>query len=276
VGPSAEVLVAGMGCPFVTGIVDAGPGAQLRELVLAHIHCQGDDADVFDLDVIGDPATAVVALNPIRSRLLSELTEPASAAALSARVGITRQKVNYHLRALEQHRLVAAAGERRWGGITERLLVASASSYVVSPGALGPAAADPGRTCDRLSASYLIAVAARAVRVPAHAILVAQLVFAGEAVDELTRHDPSVQVSLELLPQRRATSTVQRSRHVFRPARLHHNLRSHAPHRSAPQQQSSSIPLPMPIPQRRAGAQGVRECAILGFVATIDGTDSLW
>ena len=55
------------------------------------------------------------------------------------------------------------AGKRRWGGLTERLLVASAASYVVSPGALGPVAADPERGADRLSASYLIALAARIV-----------------------------------------------------------------------------------------------------------------
>jgi hypothetical protein len=44
----------------------------------------------------------------------------------------------------------------RDGGLTERLLVATAasSSYVVSPIAMGPVAADPGRTADRLSASY--------------------------------------------------------------------------------------------------------------------------
>jgi DNA-binding transcriptional ArsR family regulator len=119
---------------------------------------------MLDVEVISDPAAAVSALDPIRSRLLAELTEPASAATLASRVGITRQKVNYHLRALEQHRLVAFAGERQWGGLTERLLVATAASYVVSPGALGAAAADPGRTNDRLSASYLIAVAARTVR----------------------------------------------------------------------------------------------------------------
>lgn len=118
---------------------------------------------MLDVEVIADPATAVSALDPIRGRLLAELAEPASAAALAARVGITRQKVNYHLRTLENHNLVAVAGQRRWGGLTERLLVATASSYVVSPGALGPLAADPARARDRLSASYLIAVAARAV-----------------------------------------------------------------------------------------------------------------
>jgi DNA-binding transcriptional ArsR family regulator len=123
-----------------------------------------DDTDMLDLEVIVDPAAAVSALDPIRGRLLAELTEPASAAALASRIGIARQKVNYHLRALEDHQLVTEAGERQWGGLKERLMVATAASYVVSPGALGPVAADPGRANDRLSASYLIALAARAVR----------------------------------------------------------------------------------------------------------------
>jgi DNA-binding transcriptional ArsR family regulator len=119
---------------------------------------------VLDVEVIDDPAAAVVALDPMRARLLSELAEPASAASLAARVGLARQKVNYHLRTLEAHGLVRVAGERRWGGLTERLLVATAASYVVSPAALGEAATDPGRASDRLSARYLIALAARIVR----------------------------------------------------------------------------------------------------------------
>jgi len=118
---------------------------------------------VLDIQVIENPAAATVALEPMRSRLLSELAAPASAAALAARVGLTRQKVNYHLNALEAHGLVQLAHERKWGGLTERLLVATAASYVVSPGALGPIAADPSREVDRLSASYLIALGARVV-----------------------------------------------------------------------------------------------------------------
>lgn len=119
---------------------------------------------MLDVHVIDDPAAAAVALEPMRSRLLAELSEPASAAALATRVGLPRQKVNYHLRALEAHGLVRVADTRRWGGLTERRMVASAASYVVSPGAMGAAAADPRRQRDRLSASYLIALAARAVR----------------------------------------------------------------------------------------------------------------
>jgi DNA-binding transcriptional ArsR family regulator len=119
---------------------------------------------MIDIPVIDDPAAATVALEPIRSRLLSELAAPASAATLATRVGVARQKVNYHLRALEEHGLVQLAEERKWGGLTERLLVATAASYVVSPGAMGAVAVDPDREVDRLSASYLIALGARVIR----------------------------------------------------------------------------------------------------------------
>ena len=117
-----------------------------------------------DIQVIDDPATATAALEPTRSRILSELASPISAATLAARVGLARQKVNYHLRTLETHGLVELAEERKWGGLTERLLVATAASYVVSPKALGPVAVDPKREVDRLSANYLIALGARIIR----------------------------------------------------------------------------------------------------------------
>jgi DNA-binding transcriptional ArsR family regulator len=92
---------------------------------------------MLDLEVIDDPAAAVVALDPLRARLLAGLAEPASASALAQQVGLPRQKVNYHLRILEDHGLVTEVGQRRWGGLTERMLHATAASYVVSPGALG-------------------------------------------------------------------------------------------------------------------------------------------
>lgn len=119
---------------------------------------------MLDVSVIEDPAAAAIALDPVKSRLLAELAKPASAANLATRLGIARQKINYHLRALESHNLVEMVEQRRWGGLTERLYVATACSYVVSPQALGRVAADPARTSDRFSASYVIALAARVVR----------------------------------------------------------------------------------------------------------------
>jgi DNA-binding transcriptional ArsR family regulator len=117
-----------------------------------------------DVEVIEDPSAAALALDPLRARLLAELVEPGSAAALAARVGIARQKVNYHLKALESHGLLELAEERKRGGITERVLRATAAVYVVSPAALGESAADPDEAPDRLSARYLIALASRVVR----------------------------------------------------------------------------------------------------------------
>ena len=119
---------------------------------------------MLNIQVIEDPVAATVALEPVRSGLLAEMAEPVSAATLATRVGLARQKVNYHLHALEAHGLVRLAQERKWGGLTERLLVATAASYIVSPSALGPVAVDPSREGDRLSASYLVALGARVVR----------------------------------------------------------------------------------------------------------------
>jgi DNA-binding transcriptional ArsR family regulator len=120
---------------------------------------------VSDVAVLDDPRTAAVALDPLRSRLLAELgREPASAAGLAARLGLPRQYVRHHLVTLEGQGLVVEVGRRQHGGITERVLAASAASYVVSPAALGPAAAEPSKVPDRLSAAYVIALAARAVR----------------------------------------------------------------------------------------------------------------
>src|SRR3954454_1385998 len=119
---------------------------------------------MLDMQVNEDPAAAPVALEPAAGRLLSAVAAPPSAATFASRVGLARQKVNYHLHALEAHRLVRLAEERKWGGLTERLLVAAAASYVGSPSAMGPVAADPTRETDKLSASYLIALGARVVR----------------------------------------------------------------------------------------------------------------
>lgn len=117
-----------------------------------------------EVAVIDDPAAAEVSLDPMRARLLAELVRPASATILATRLGLPRQRVNYHLRELERHGLVELAAERRKGNVTERLLQATASSYVISPAALAAVEPDPSRAPDRLSARWLLALAARLVR----------------------------------------------------------------------------------------------------------------
>ncbi len=121
-------------------------------------------ASVIDVAVIEDPGAAEVSLDPVRTRLLAELAEPGPATSLAGKLGLPRQNLNYHLKALERHGLVELVEERKKGNMTERVLRATALSYVISPAALDGVQPDPSRAPDRLSARWLIAVTARAVR----------------------------------------------------------------------------------------------------------------
>lgn len=112
--------------------------------------------------MLADGAAVELALDPIRASILEALTEPGSATTVAAAVGLTRQKVNYHLKALEARGLVELAEERAWGGITERFVRRTARHLVVAPDVL-QRALDPNEVSDRLSAAYLIAVNARTV-----------------------------------------------------------------------------------------------------------------
>ncbi|RSN02716.1 transcriptional regulator [Nonomuraea sp. WAC 01424] len=114
--------------------------------------------------VIEDAAAAEASLDPMRSKLLAELVEPGSATSLAAKVGLARQKVNYHLRTLERHGLVELVEERKKGNVTERVMQATAASFVISPTALASVQPDPAKSPDRLSARWLLALAAQLVR----------------------------------------------------------------------------------------------------------------
>lgn len=117
-----------------------------------------------DIAVIEDPAAAEASLDPIRARILRELVQPSSATQLAVRVGLPRQKVNYHLKALERHGLVELVEERRKGNVTERVLQATAASYLISPSALNEVSPDPRQFADRFSAFWLLALAGRMVQ----------------------------------------------------------------------------------------------------------------
>ncbi|MCI0401921.1 MAG: helix-turn-helix domain-containing protein [Acidobacteria bacterium] len=116
------------------------------------------------LSVIHDPRRAATLLDPLRLRLLEQLSEPNSASGLARQLRLPRQKVNYHLRELEKAKLVKLVEERRKGNCIERVVRATAVSYVIDPAALGKLAADPANVRDRFSSAYLVAVSARAIR----------------------------------------------------------------------------------------------------------------
>jgi DNA-binding transcriptional ArsR family regulator len=116
------------------------------------------------LQVIDGADAASAALHRTRRALLTALHEPDSAAGLARRLGLPRQRLNYHLRTLERRGLVECVEERRKGNCTERILRATARAFVISPDALGGVAATVEAAADRLSAAYVIAVSARTIQ----------------------------------------------------------------------------------------------------------------
>jgi DNA-binding transcriptional ArsR family regulator len=114
-------------------------------------------------EIISQPKAATVALHQTRRALLAALVEPQSAAGLARTLGLPRQRLNYHLRELERCGLVALVEERRKGNCTERIVQATARSFVISPTALGALGLTPDAGADRFSASFVVALAARAI-----------------------------------------------------------------------------------------------------------------
>jgi DNA-binding transcriptional ArsR family regulator len=111
------------------------------------------------LEAVVNSRRASALLHPLRSRLLALAREPASSTELARRIGLPRQRVNYHVRALERAGLLRAAGRRRRRNLIEQRYVATARSYVLSPSLLGPLAADWRAISDTASAEYLLALA---------------------------------------------------------------------------------------------------------------------
>lgn len=118
-----------------------------------------------DLTVVGDDDRVASLLHPLRRRILAALDdEPDSATGIAHRLDEPRQKVNYHVRALEDAGLVELHEERRKGNCVERLVRPAARRWVLDSDALGDLGADPEAVRDRFSAAYLVALAARAIR----------------------------------------------------------------------------------------------------------------
>lgn len=117
------------------------------------------------LQIVRQPARAKVLLHPERRRLVEALASgPDSASGLARRLGETRQRLNYHLRQLEDAGHIELAEERWKGSKPERVMRLVAQQYVLDPGAIGTSPAEPEQVGDRFSATYLVAIASRALR----------------------------------------------------------------------------------------------------------------
>jgi DNA-binding transcriptional ArsR family regulator len=137
-------------------------------------------ADAAPVALLDEPDRLRVGLSPIRRRLLERLRQPASATQLAAELSMGRQRINYHLRALEEAKLVDLVEERPRRGCIERILIARAQAFIVDPGVMtatggrgGVGSAGAGSSGvrgvsravqDKFSAEHLIDTAAEVVR----------------------------------------------------------------------------------------------------------------
>ncbi|WP_316356617.1 helix-turn-helix domain-containing protein [Devosia sp.] len=119
-------------------------------------------SDVSSTVLIEDADRALLALDPVKRRLLAALREPGSAASLAKKLALPRQQLGYHLRALEQAGLVRLVEERKRRGFVERVLVAAADAFVLDPAMLGAGLAVDAQ--DRHAAAHLVEAAATVVR----------------------------------------------------------------------------------------------------------------
>ena len=116
------------------------------------------------MEVLTDSSRLATVLSPLRMRVLEEMKEPQSATSLAPRLGVSRQKLNYHLRELEREGFLEVVEERRRRGCIERVLRVTSRSFVVNPALLGALASDSSDARDRFSTAYLLATASATIR----------------------------------------------------------------------------------------------------------------
>ena len=92
--------------------------------------------------------------DPMRD-LLKRLRTPSSASRLAAQLELPRQRLNYHLKALEKAGLVELVEERPRRGCVERMLKVTSRAFVVNPALLGALSENPEQARDQFSSAFL-------------------------------------------------------------------------------------------------------------------------
>src|SRR5688500_4021773 len=94
---------------------------------------RGAQGSVADIELVESVVRAQILLNPLRLEILSRARTPRSGAEIAAELGLGRQAVNYHVRALERAQFLKKAGRHRKRNFYEQRYVATARSYLVTP-----------------------------------------------------------------------------------------------------------------------------------------------
>ncbi|MEE8119692.1 MAG: helix-turn-helix domain-containing protein [Gammaproteobacteria bacterium] len=114
--------------------------------------------------IIREPQQAAALMDPIRIRILELLKEPGTAAGVSRRLGMARQRAAYHVKTLEKTGLLHHVGDRKRGNCMERVVRTIAGHFLIDPEILGELGVTPAAVKDRFSSTYLVAVASHTAR----------------------------------------------------------------------------------------------------------------
>lgn len=109
--------------------------------------------------VIEDASRARAMLPVLRQRILAAAHEPVSSTGIAAQLGLPRQRINYHVRALATAGLLRRAGRRQRRGLIEQRWVATAHTLIVAPRLEAGITVDHRTLGPDLGAAYLIALA---------------------------------------------------------------------------------------------------------------------
>lgn len=118
------------------------------------------DAAVAALEPVEEAGRAELLLHPLRQKILSEAREPSTAAEIARRLGLSPQKVNYHVRTLADAGFLLPAGEGRKRNLVEKRYRATARSYLLLPQVLGEMSPGGLTEADRFSATCLMQLSA--------------------------------------------------------------------------------------------------------------------
>lgn len=107
-------------------------------------------------------------LDPLRARILKHLREPGSATSVAATLGAPRQRINYHVRTLEEEGLLEHVEDRRKGNCLERIVRSTARRYMVDPDLFGPETSEAEHPSESsagpFSSDPIVAAATRTLR----------------------------------------------------------------------------------------------------------------
>ena len=115
------------------------------------------------VETVADGSRAAVLMqHPVRRTIVALARSPISATEIAGRLGLPRQRVNYHVRKLERARFLRPAERRVRRNMIEQRYVATAQTYVIAPELLGALAPHANAVRDGASAAALFSIASRA------------------------------------------------------------------------------------------------------------------